>query len=49
MEGVVRVLAQCSKALGGYLSAFPPAHLDRYEALQPVWAPYYCIHKVRVV
>ncbi|KDD72907.1 hypothetical protein H632_c2751p0, partial [Helicosporidium sp. ATCC 50920] len=27
----------------GYLSAFPPSHFDRLEALQPVWAPYYVV------
>jgi len=30
----------------GYLSAFPKEHFDRLEALQPVWAPYYVIHKI---
>ncbi len=28
---------------GGYLSAFPSEHLDRVEALQQVWAPYYVV------
>lgn len=36
MEGVVRTLAECAGALGGYLSAFPPSHLDRYERIEPV-------------
>ncbi|DBA96514.1 hypothetical protein WJX77_003023 [Trebouxia sp. C0004] len=31
---------------GGYLSAFPTEHFDRLQNLQPVWAPYYVIHKV---
>ncbi|HEX3488942.1 MAG TPA: beta-L-arabinofuranosidase domain-containing protein, partial [Streptosporangiaceae bacterium] len=29
----------------GYLSAFPESFFDRLEAGQPVWAPYYMIHK----
>ncbi|KAK4370302.1 hypothetical protein RND71_009777 [Anisodus tanguticus] len=33
----------------GYLSAFPSDYFDRLEALQPVWAPYYTIHKVDVL
>ncbi len=48
---IVDVLAQC-QALGpsagfsaGYLSAFPESFFDRLEAGQPVWAPYYMIHK----
>lgn len=28
------------------MSAFPKSHFDRLEALQPVWAPYYVIHKI---
>jgi DUF1680 family protein len=30
----------------GYLSAFPEELFDRVEARQPVWAPYYTIHKI---
>jgi hypothetical protein len=30
----------------GYLSAFPSELFDRFEAIKPVWAPYYTIHKV---
>ena len=33
---------------GGYLSAFPESLFDRFEAVQPVWAPYYTLHKVLV-
>ena len=33
---------------GGYLSAFPSEYLDRYERIEPVWAPYYTLHKVLV-
>ena len=29
----------------GYLSAFPENFFDRLEAGQPVWSPYYMIHK----
>ena len=40
-------LDECQAAHGdGYLSAFPKSHFDRLEALQPVWAPYYVIHKI---
>ena len=41
-------LARCQQALGssGYLSAYPESFIDRVESLQPVWAPYYTIHKI---
>jgi DUF1680 family protein len=29
----------------GYLSAFPEEYFDRLEAGQPIWSPYYMIHK----
>ncbi|MBB5874031.1 DUF1680 family protein [Allocatelliglobosispora scoriae] len=29
----------------GYLSAFPESFIDRVEARQQVWAPYYTLHK----
>lgn len=29
----------------GYLSAFPESFIDRVEARQNVWAPYYTLHK----
>lgn len=46
-DEVVAGLAACQAAAGdGYLSAFPASHFDRLEALQPVWAPYYVIHKL---
>ena len=46
-EAMVAELAKCQEALGGgYLSAFPASVFDRLEAGQPVWAPYYCIHKI---
>src|SRR6185503_15969102 len=30
----------------GYLSAFPEELIDRVEARQRVWAPYYTLHKM---
>ncbi|KAG2492010.1 hypothetical protein HYH03_009740 [Edaphochlamys debaryana] len=44
---MVSELSRVQAALGGgYLSAFPEEHFDRLEALEPVWAPYYAIHKI---
>ena len=49
---VVSELAVVQEALAkrgatpGYLSAFPESLIDRVEARQPVWAPYYTLHKV---
>ncbi|EFN58808.1 hypothetical protein CHLNCDRAFT_56904 [Chlorella variabilis] len=44
---MVHELKKVQDAFGnGYLSAFPESHFDRLEALQPVWAPYYVIHKI---
>ncbi|KAJ9527291.1 hypothetical protein QJQ45_025557, partial [Haematococcus lacustris] len=44
---LVGELAAVQAALGGgYLSAFPAEHFDRLQALRPVWAPYYVIHKL---
>ncbi len=44
---VVAGLAQCQQKLGtGYLSAFPESFLDRVEHQQPVWAPWYTLHKI---
>ncbi|HZO89461.1 MAG TPA: beta-L-arabinofuranosidase domain-containing protein [Chthonomonadaceae bacterium] len=46
-EYVVAELAKCQQALGsGYLSAFPETFLDRVEARQRVWAPWYTLHKI---
>ena len=48
MAAVVDALDQCQRAAGtGYLSAFPAEFFDRFEAIKPVWAPYYTIHKAR--
>ncbi|KAK4358963.1 hypothetical protein RND71_021192 [Anisodus tanguticus] len=47
MYAVVSALFACQeKNSTGYLSAFPSDYFDRLEALQPVWAPYYTIHKI---
>ena len=44
---MVAGLAVCAKGhANGYLSAFPPSFLDRLEAITPVWAPYYTLHKL---
>ncbi len=47
-EYIVAELAKCQKAIGdsGYLSAFPESFFDRVEALEPVWAPWYTLHKI---
>ncbi|GKU94072.1 hypothetical protein SLEP1_g7609 [Rubroshorea leprosula] len=47
MSAVVSALSACQEKIGtGYLSAFPSELFDRFEALTPVWAPYYTIHKI---
>ncbi|NUT04224.1 MAG: hypothetical protein HOV76_12150, partial [Hamadaea sp.] len=49
---IVGVLAQCqarATTVGfntGFLSAFPESFIDRVEARQSVWAPYYTLHKI---
>lgn len=49
---IVGVLAQCQSRAAtagyntGYLSAFPESFIDRVEARQSVWAPYYTLHKI---
>lgn len=46
-NAVVAGLAECQAKLGsGYLSAYPEDFFDRVEALKPVWAPYYTLHKL---
>ncbi|RDX86893.1 hypothetical protein CR513_31710, partial [Mucuna pruriens] len=48
MSSLVAGLSACQEKTGtGYLSAFPSELFDRFEAIQPVWAPYYTIHKVQ--
>jgi DUF1680 family protein len=47
MTALVSALAACQNKNGnGYLSAFPAEQFDRVEAIKPVWAPYYTIHKI---
>jgi DUF1680 family protein len=49
---LVTTLAACqarATAAGfntGYLSAYPESFIDRVEARQSVWAPYYTLHKI---
>ncbi|HEU5471596.1 MAG TPA: beta-L-arabinofuranosidase domain-containing protein [Actinophytocola sp.] len=49
---LVAELARCQARAGavgfntGYLSAYPESFIDRVEARQTVWAPYYTLHKV---
>ncbi|MBN2505842.1 MAG: glycoside hydrolase family 127 protein [Verrucomicrobia bacterium] len=51
-DSLVAELAKCQAALAaggshaGYLSAFPETFLDRVDARQPVWAPWYTLHKI---
>ncbi|KAL7200237.1 hypothetical protein ACSBR1_032207 [Camellia fascicularis] len=47
MYALVSALSACQDKMGtGYLSAFPPELFDCFEAIKPVWAPYYTIHKI---
>jgi hypothetical protein len=52
VDYIVGELALCqsnSPAAGfhaGYLSAFPESFIDRVENSQPVWAPWYTLHKI---
>ena len=44
---IIAELNRCQEAnKNGYLSAFPEEYLDRVEAIKPVWAPYYTLHKI---
>jgi len=46
-DEIVAELAKCQAALpSGYLSAFPLEFLDRLQRREPVWAPFYTIHKI---
>jgi DUF1680 family protein len=46
-DELVAQLAICQKAnKNGYLSAFPIEEFDRLRNGQPVWAPFYTIHKI---
>ena len=49
---MVAEFAKCQAAMPsqgynpGYLAAFPESFFDRVERSQPVWAPYYTLHKI---
>ena len=47
-DAIVTALASCQEALGptGYLSAFPESFIDLAENCQPVWSPFYVLHKL---
>ncbi len=51
VDAIVAALAECQAASPkagfheGYLSAFPESFIDRVEARQEVWAPWYTLHK----
>ena len=51
-DTMVAELAKCQAAMvnrgyhAGYLSAFPESWFDRVDAQQPVWAPWYTMHKI---
>jgi DUF1680 family protein len=51
-DKIVAGFAECQNALAtngshaGYLSAFPESFIDRVENRQPVWAPWYTLHKI---
>jgi uncharacterized protein len=52
LDYLVTELAKCQARAGavgfrtGYLSAYPESFIDRVEARQSVWAPYYTLHKI---
>lgn len=52
VDKIVAGFAECQNALAkngshaGYLSAFPESFIDRVENQQPVWAPWYTLHKI---
>ncbi|HEV2136220.1 MAG TPA: glycoside hydrolase family 127 protein [Terracidiphilus sp.] len=47
-DGLVAGIAECQTKLddNGYVSAFPTEFFDRLDRGQPVWAPYYTLHKI---
>lgn len=46
-DAIVADLARCQDKFGnGYLSAFPETFFDRLQAGNPVWAPFYTLHKI---
>eukprot|EP00899_Mesostigma_viride_P013018 jgi/Mesvir1/21717/Mv04130-RA.1 len=47
VDGIAEAQAALRKANKmGYVSAFPDEFFDRVEAVKPVWAPYYTVHKI---
>jgi DUF1680 family protein len=52
IDCIVAELARCQAASPkagyheGYLSAYPESFIDRVEKGQPVWAPWYTLHKI---
>ena len=52
IDHIVSQLALCQAAMpaqgyhSGYLAAFPESFFDRVDARQPVWAPWYTMHKI---
>ena len=46
-NALVAELARCQAAnANGYLSAYPEDFFDRLRTGQPVWAPFYTLHKI---
>ena len=45
LSDVLSALENCASP-AGYVSAFPPSFLERLEAITPVGAPYYTLHKL---
>jgi DUF1680 family protein len=47
-DSLIAALAKCQEALGnsGYLSAYPENLINRVVNGQPVWAPWYTLHKI---
>jgi DUF1680 family protein len=52
VNDLVAELAKCQESMPaqgyhvGYLSAYPESFFDRVDALKPVWAPWYTMHKI---
>jgi uncharacterized protein len=47
-EELVTGIAECQEKLddNGYVSAFPTEFFDRLDKREPVWAPFYTLHKI---
>jgi DUF1680 family protein len=52
VDHIIAGLAECQSNSvnagfhAGFLSAFPESFIDRVEKRQPVWAPWYALHKI---